>query len=287
MKKLLLIMLALALMTSFAACSSGDDASGSASAGASDAGDVADDAAELTIVDQIKADGKLVIGTEAQYPPFEFKDKDANYVGCDIWLAERIAEELGVELEIVDMAFDGIIPAVEAQQVDIGIAAFTHTEERAKVIDFTDIYQTNEQLVLIHKDNYDVYGPESTFAGEQVGSQKGTVQSQLVLKAFPDAELFELAKYPELVLEVANKNIAGLVIDEEVGLSFIESNEDIVAANFQFDPEDGLFGKACILHQDYDALTEVANKVIAEVLADGSFEQAYADAVELANSLSS
>ena len=61
---------------------------------------------------QIKAKGKLTVGTEAQYAPYEFKDLEANFAGCDMWLAQQIADAIGVELEVVDMSFDGIIPAV-------------------------------------------------------------------------------------------------------------------------------------------------------------------------------
>ena len=64
------------------------------------------------VLDKILESGKLVVGTEAQYAPYEFKDLDANFVGCDMWLAQQIADALGVELEIVDMSFAGITPAV-------------------------------------------------------------------------------------------------------------------------------------------------------------------------------
>ena len=92
----------------------------------------AEEAASEGLLDSIKAKGKLVVGTEAQYAPYEFKDLDANFVGCDMWLAQQIADAIGVELEVVDMAFDGIIPAVQSGQVDLGIAAFTKTPERAE-----------------------------------------------------------------------------------------------------------------------------------------------------------
>ena len=77
------------------------------------------------MVDKIKEKGTLVLGTEATYGPYEFLDDDANPIGCDIWLAQQIADELGVELQVTDMAFDGIIDAVKTGMVDIGIAAFT------------------------------------------------------------------------------------------------------------------------------------------------------------------
>ncbi|MCI6759776.1 MAG: transporter substrate-binding domain-containing protein, partial [Clostridiales bacterium] len=113
---------------------------------------------------EIKAKGKLVVGTEAQYAPYEFKDLDANFAGCDIWLAQQIADSLGVELEVVDMAFDGIIPAVKSGQVDIGIAAFTKTPERAEEIDFSNLYETSAQLLIVKTGDADKYSTKEALA---------------------------------------------------------------------------------------------------------------------------
>ena len=149
-------------------------------------------------LERIKTSGKLVVGTEAQYAPYEFRDADNNIVGCDMFLAAEIAKGLGVDLEIVDMAFDGIIPAVQAGQVDLGIAAFTNTPERAEVIDFSAIYEQSLQYLVVKTENKDVYTTVESLAGQKVGAQRGTIQSQLIRQALPDSELFELAKYPEL-----------------------------------------------------------------------------------------
>ncbi len=274
MKKLLALLLASTLALSLVACSSEETTEEATE----------ETTTETTIVDEIKAAGKLVLGTEAQYPPFEFKDADANFVGIDIWLAEQIALELGVELEIVDMSFDGIIPAVQSSQVDIGIAAFTVSPERAEVIDFTDIYQKNPQALVVHIDNVDVYTTVESLEGLQVGAQKGSIQSQLTLQNFPNSTLFELAKYPELVLEVQNGNIAAMVVDTEVALSYVEENEAIAISSYEFTGDED-FGKACVVKQGNDALTEVANTVIARVIADGTFQTAYEEAVELSKTV--
>ena len=113
--------------------------------------------ADGPVMAKIKSSGKLVVGTEAQYAPYEFKDLNANFVGCDMFLAQKIADALGVKLEIVDMSFDGIIPAVQAGQVDLGIAAFTNTPERAEVIDFSDLYETSLQYLVVAAGNVDKY----------------------------------------------------------------------------------------------------------------------------------
>ena len=125
-------------------------------------------------------------------------------------LAQQIADHLGVELEVVDMSFDGIIPAVKSGQVDLGIAAFTKTPERAEEIDFSDLYEKSAQLLIVKAGNADLYSTKESLAGQKVGAQKGTIQSQLIQTALPDSELFELEKYPALALEVQNGNIARL-----------------------------------------------------------------------------
>ena len=237
-------------------------------------------------LDQIKANGKLLVGTEAQYAPYEFKDLDANFAGCDMWLAQQIADSLGVELGVVHMSFDGIIPAVKSGQVDIGIAAFTKTPERAEEIDFSDLYETSAQFLVVKTGNADVYSTKEALAGQKVGAQKGTIQSQLIQSALPDSELFELEKYPALALEVQNGNIAGLVVDQAVGESLIAtSNGGLEVANFEFTAEEASFGKAAVIAKGNEDLVAAVNEVINKVTADGSYQKAYDEAVELAASM--
>ena len=246
----------------------------------------AEEAAPASLLEKIQQSGKLVVGTEAQYPPYEFKDLDASFTGCDMWLAQQIADSLGVELEVVDMAFDGIIPAVQSGQVDIGIAAFTKTPDRAEVIDFSDLYETSNQLLIVKTGNADLYSNKEALAGQKVGAQKGTIQSQLIQSALPDSELFELEKYPALALEVQNGNIAGLVVDQAVGESLVATSDGgLEVANFTFTAEEASFGKACIIAKGNESFVEAVNAVIDQVTSDGSYQKAYDDAVELAASM--
>ena len=236
----------------------------------------AEPAAAASLLEKVKTSGKLVVGTEAQYAPYEFKDLNANFAGCDMWLAQQIADHLGVELEVVDMSFDGIIPAVKSGQVDLGIAAFTKTPERAEEIDFSDLYEKSAQLLIV----------KEALAGQKVGAQKGTIQSQLIQTALPDSELFELEKYPALALEVQNGNIAGLVVDQAVGESLIAtSNGGLEVSNFAFTSEEASFGKAVVAAKGSEDLLAEVNTVINQVVNDGSYLKAYDEAVELAASM--
>ena len=287
LKKIMVLALSAAmLLTVLTGCGS-SEATATQAPQATEAPAVEQPAAESsTLLEQIKAKGKLVVGTEAQYAPYEFKDLDANFVGCDMWLAQQIADSLGVELEIVDMSFAGIIPAVQSGQVDLGIAAFTNTPERAEEIDFSDLYETSAQLLIVKTGNADTYSTKEALAGQKVGAQKGTIQSQLIQSALPDSELFELEKYPALALEVQNGNIAGLVVDQAVGESLVaNSNGELEVSNFEFSAEEASFGKSVVIAKGNEDLVAAVNEVIDKVVSDGSYQAAYDEAVALAATL--
>ena len=226
-------------------------------------------------LDKIKAAGVMVVGTEATYGPYEFLDDNTNPTGCDIWLAQQIADEIGVELKVQDMAFDGIIDAVKSGVVDIGIAAFTVNEERAKVIDFSHQYELSEQLLIVKKGNGETYSTKESLVGLKVGAQMGTVQSGLIEKALPDSELFELENYPSLAMETVNGNIAGFVCDKAVGEGMVAQNDNLEIANLTFSAEEASFGKACVVAKDNDDFLAIVNTVVDRVVADGSYLAAF------------
>lgn len=229
-----------------------------------------------TTMEKVKSAGKLVVGTEATYGPYEFLDDNAKPIGCDIWLAEKIAAALGVELEMKDMDFAGIIPAVKSGEVDIGIAAFTVTPERAEVIDFSNVYEVSEQLLIVKKGNADVYATKESLVGLKVGAQLGTIQSQLIEVAFPESELFELDTYPNLAMETVNGNIAGFVCDAAVGLGFVAQNPDLEVSKYVFSSEEASFGKACVIAKGNEDFLAAVNEVVDQVVADGSYLEAFA-----------
>ena len=232
------------------------------------------------VMEKIKASGKIIVGTEATYPPYEYLDDNAQPAGCDIWLSQQIADALGVELVISDMEFDGIIPAVQSGLVDIGIAAFTKTPERAEVIDFSDLYETSAQLLIVKAGNAETYATKEAMAGLQVGAQQGTIQSQLIEKALPDSKLFELKTYPELALETINGNIVGFVVDYAVGMAMVASSDGgLEVSAFEFTAEEASFGKACVIAKGNEDFVAAVNEVVAKVLADGSYQAAYDAAV--------
>lgn len=124
-------------------------------------------------LDEIKARGKIYIGTDATYPPMEFRDEKGEIVGFDIDLGRAIAEELGVEAVFIDTAWDGIFPALDAGKFDIIISSTSITEERLKSKEMSDPYYVTSQAIAVRKDNDTIKGPED-LKGKVVAVQIGT-----------------------------------------------------------------------------------------------------------------
>ena len=101
--------------------------------------------------DTDRSKGKLVMATNAEFPPYEFKDGD-NVIGFDIDMMKAVCDQLGYELKIEDMAFDSIFPAVKSGRADVGVAGISVTPEREKEVLFTDSYVTTHLVVMVRKD---------------------------------------------------------------------------------------------------------------------------------------
>ena len=140
--------------------------------------------------------------------------------------------------------------------------------------------------MIVKTGNADTYSTKEALAGQKVGAQKGTIQSQLIQSALPDSELFELEKYPALALEVQNGNIAGLVVDQAVGESLVaNSNGELEVSNFEFSAEEASFGKSVVIAKGNEDLVAAVNEVVNKVTSDGSYQAAYDEAVALAATL--
>ena len=127
-------------------------------------------------LDNIKTAGKLVVGTSADYPPFEFVDDAGNITGFDVELMNEIAKRIGVTVEWKDMPFDSLIASVNEEKLDMSIAAFNYDEERDKTVDFSDAYYTSEDaFVVLEGFEGDLSVPEN-LANFKVGAQSGTTQ---------------------------------------------------------------------------------------------------------------
>ena len=153
----------------------------------------------------IKDKKKIVVATESEFAPFEFKTlingKDT-LVGADIELAKAIGKKLGVKVEFSVMSFDNVLASVQSGKADIAIAGISVTNERKKVYDFSDSYYTAENVVIVKKDKVNDFTSTDSLAKQTVGTQKGSVQETVAKKQIPKASVVSLASNGEMINEL-------------------------------------------------------------------------------------
>lgn len=233
-------------------------------------------------LDKIKKAGKIVVGTSADYPPYEFHkeiNKKDEIVGFDIEIAKEIAKDLGVELELKDMRFEGLLAALEAGNVDFVISGMTPTPERMKAVDFTKIYYTAVQKVVIRAEDKDKFTTVESLKGLKVGAQKGATQEKIVKEQMPGSEVKPLGKISDLMLELKNKKVDALVVELPVAEAYLSKNKDLVIADIQLATEDS--GSAIALKKGSPDLVEAMNKTLDRLINDKSIDKFVAEANEL------
>ena len=225
--------------------------------------------------------GKLILGTSADYPPFEFhmlneKGEDV-IVGIDVSVAQKIAEDMGLELEIVDIGFENLLTAMDKGQCDIVIAAMELDAERDLVADFSDPYYTDQPpMILVKKEAAAQFTSLESFNGLVVGAQTGTTKEDIVTNDLVGAELLSLTTVNDLVNNLVYDKCSAIVLDGAVALQYAESNEDLVVAEVALG--EALPYRVAVKEGDPKGLLESINKTIAQITKDGTMDQYIADA---------
>lgn len=270
-KKMLALTLTGAMMIGFTAC--GSD-------GANDSGDK--NQTEQNSLEEIKDRGTLIMGTNPDYPPFEFKDKDQNIVGSDIEIAREIAEDLGVDLEVKEAQFSSLVPMVKSRKIDLAIAGMDETPERKEEIDFSEIYYTGEASIIINKTDKDKYQTIEDLKGATVGAQLGSVPEGIAKDQLTDAEILPLGMVPDIILQLKGNKINAVVLDDIVAKAYVENNEDLmIIEDLVLKGEDA--GFAVALPKGDKELLEEVNKTLARLKEENKLEKFLEDAIELNN----
>lgn len=284
MKKWTIVSLIVAVFAfALVGCGGNQEANNGGNAEASINGNKSDFVAEEVTADQatidaatqeIKDKGKLVLATSADYPPYEWhlmKDGKDEIVGFDIEIAKALADSLGVELEIKDLDFDGIIPSITSGQADIGIAGISATPERLNAVNMTSPYYENKQVIIVPKDKAESYKTMEDFAGLTVGAQTGSMQEATVQENFPkDVNLKSLPKLNNLVLEVKNGTADALVISKSAGEQYVKQFPELVALDVGIPEEPGV----CVaLKKGNDGLTAYIDQELKKMIEEGKVDE--------------
>ena len=218
--------------------------------------------------DSSSGDGKkgtLVMATNAEFPPYEFYE-GKEVVGIDADIAAAIAEELGMKLEIEDMAFDSIITAVSSGKADIGAAGMTVTEDRLENVDFTDTYSTATQVIIVTEDNT-ISGPDD-LTGKKVGVQLGTT-GDIYADDIEDATVERYNKGFEAVQALQQGKIDAVVIDGEPAKEFVKETEGLKILDEAFTEEE----YAIAVKKGNDELKDKINEALKTLKDSGKLDE--------------
>ncbi|MDR3355276.1 MAG: transporter substrate-binding domain-containing protein [Synergistaceae bacterium] len=164
----------------------------------------------------------ITVGTEGTYPPYEFYDSSNSLTGFDMDLVKKVSEKIGRKIEIVDMAFDGLIPALLTGKIDVIAAALNSTEERKQKVDFSDVYDIADAAILTKADN-DTLKTLEDIKGKIVGVQLGTVEDNFLSNLDMGLEIKRYQKTDDAVREVILGRNDCVLIGTLVANSYIDS----------------------------------------------------------------
>lgn len=175
--------------------------------------------------------GTLKMATDANYPPYEFYDTASGSqepMGFDIDIAKYITGKLGYGLEIVSMDFSGVIPSLQAKRVDFAMAGITPTEERKQNVDFSEIYYSTKDAIVVQKGSG--ITKIEDLSGQNLGAKLGTVQEQAAKKvtaAVPNITLTTLNDQGALIQEMKAGRVNAVVMEDTVAKEYLSNNPDL------------------------------------------------------------
>ena len=272
MKKLIAMMLALVMALGLAACGNTNSSNDNANTG--------DDS-------QPEAKTTLVVGVSADYAPFEFMYPDASgnmvYGGIDISVAQYVADEMGLTMQVENMSFDNLLASLDKGDFDIVLSAMEATPDRLENADFSDPYYTDvPPAILVKADAADSYKTLADFSGKSVGAQTATTKLDLV-NDIEGATPVALSSVLDLVNELVYDKVDAILLDGGVAQQYADANPDLVIA--EASSELGEAAPYCIAVQKGDpkGLLDGINAAIAKMTAEIKIETFIADADSLAD----
>ena len=267
MKKLTALMLSSAMMLSLAACGgSASTETVSSEAASSEAVSTEEaasaDAAAVTTVNA----GKLTMSTNAAFPPYEMTTDAGDFEGIDIEVAGAIAKKLGLELQVDDMDFDAALLAAQNGKSDMVMAGVTVTDERLKVMDFSDTYAEGIQSIIVPEDS-DIASADD-LAGKIIGTQRGTTGYIYCTDDFGEDSVVAYDDGLTAVQALNNGQVDAVVIDNAPAKEFVAANPGLKILDTAYAQEDYAIGVA----KGNTELLNAINGALEELQADGTLQ---------------
>ncbi len=222
----------------------------------------AEDGAAVPVMEE----GFLNIATNAEFPPYEFKDGD-DFAGIDIEIAGAIAEELGLELKVNDVEFGSIIGGVQTGKYDMGIAGMTVTDERLESVNFSDSYATGIQVIIVKEDS-DIQSVDD-LADKMIGVQQDTTGDIYCCGDFGDDHVTEYKTGADAVQALVAGKVDCVVLDNEPAKSYVERVSGLKILETEYVTEE----YAICISKDNEELLAAVNGVMAELKQSGALQE--------------
>lgn len=225
----------------------------------------------------------LVLGTSADYAPFEFMYADdkgeMQYAGIDVSVAQYIADKMGKELKVENMAFDYLLTSLQKGDYDMVIAAMEASPERLDAADFSDPYYTDiPAMILVKASNASQYKTLADFSGKSVGAQTATTKLDIVNDDMTGAVAVPLQNVQDLVNELVNDKVDAVVLDGSVAMEYADTNPDLVIADASSELGEAAPYCVAVAKGDPKGLLPAINEAIAKMVAENAVETFIADA---------
>lgn len=214
------------------------------------------------------ADGVLTVGTNAEFPPFEYVGDDGNPDGFDVALIKAIGDKLGVQVQIENMEFASLVSSI-GNKIDVAVAGMTVTDERKESVDFSDSYYDAVQYVIVPKDS--TIATAADLVGKNLGVQLGTT-GDFIAQDIENSTVSSYNKAVDAVNDLINGRVEAVIIDKNPALVFSSKYpDDVIAldgAQFEFEVEN----YAIAMPKGDTALVTAVNQAIKDLKADGTFD---------------
>ncbi|MCD6284324.1 MAG: basic amino acid ABC transporter substrate-binding protein [Anaerolineae bacterium] len=210
----------------------------------------------------------LVVGTSADYEPFEYVDENGNYVGFDIELMEEVAARLDMEIEWQDIAFDGLIGSLQSDKIDAIVAAMSATPEREEQVDFTKPYFIGADAIIVAEGSGIEINRNEDMAGHTVGVQTGTIQEEWIDTNI-DAEVSRYERAEQAIMDLKSGRIDVVAMDYYAASSFMTQGGLELALKTEFSGEH----MAIAVKEGNTELRDQIDAVVAELQAEGFVEE--------------
>ena len=213
----------------------------------------------------------LRVGTEPVFAPFEFpKEGSKDLTGFDIELIEALGKQMGYKVEMVSMGFDALIPALNSNNIDVAIAGMTITDERKKVVDFTESYYTSGLMIMVRKDS----NVKSTddLKGKTIACQIGTTGEKNA-RNVANAKVTAFNTNDEAVMELKNKGVDAIINDSPVVGYYLAQGGNTSMKTVGDIMEAEQYGLA--VKKGNNKLAGEINKALAELKKNGEYDKIY------------